>query len=1470
MNARYSAIAFILVAVITFPLYESFGGAAFAIAGVSGIMVAILGYQVMSRKSQQQQQDLNQLAELLKSSNDEVVKSLTTHNEQIDENLQKLTKDLHYKLEKSWDSLQDITQKNHKQSTEQIQRIITQVNDVQKIQQQKQQELFDTLENNWKESKQQYENWFVDQQKANKEALKENEGTFKKLSSTLQSGQQHLVELIDTTQNRLLDNVIATNSEQLKIRQEEQQSWQDLLAQMKEKEVAFEAYLNTAQHNFDEAQKSLGQNILSKLEATNKGLMTAWKTLQENQLSIREEERNEAQATLHDFQQAACRMNNDLKASWEKAQHMTLQMRKEEQQKLEHIITVVEEKEQAFSHYLQQLDEKTTESQNNFVELTSGVTNTLFTKLVDLWKSTQHEYNEYLTNLKSKEEENQQTIISLLETKSEQSNSSLQEVWTTIQQQMNNLRQQEHDQLTATIAEVSAMNNEVNQQLLENWQTVQNQLLQIRDQEQEKLTVTLESLNSKGEEFSLHLQHIGEVTEKSQLELLTAVTLQNEQTSNKLLNTWSIVQEGIKVIRQEEQEQLKLTLGAVEQREEAMADYLQQFKEATLQQSEEIVQAVSSTNEKTGLQLRDLWDDTLVSFAVMREKEQEKIQSLLSTVEQKEVQFSKYLVDLTERQQQSEQKLVDLLVASSNSMNDHIKLTWKETQESVIELRYEEKLQLEQFLSSLMEAKESLAATITEQTSETNDVLLQLWTNVQEETLNVRKEEQKKLEATLVAMEQKEQAFTSYLTEIKDTTAETQQSLIEAVATTNNETSNSLLKAWNTVQTGILALQQKEQEKLHATLQAVEEKERAYSDYLVNAQEHAELAQQQLMLLLDEKVNTQNSALLSIWNELQNDSKRLREQEHSSILEMLDVIGEKDQSMRDHLTQQAVVFKESQKDFKDSFKDQTQAFYEELFAVWNKTQNEAAETRQAEQQVLTNIVDNLKQQEEKFQMYLTTSLETQQQAQKQFEENLEQFQEQSLKSNEQLVSTVSTQSEAVNDSILQVWNGTQEKLLKLRNEEQQSLQRVMASIEEKERNLFVNVEKLQKQLAIQALNSTEAVNTKLLEAWNHAQSKVLLLRQQEKDQLESVLTSVEQKEKAFTLYLEELTDKTEEAQKQLVSIIGQNSQQAKQQFVTQWADTQKQIVSLQQKGESMLQASLQSLQQKEAELHKFLEKQTKVIQEAQQQFTNTADEIVKKTSAQITEKWTTTQQQLLEFRSKDQKDVQQLISKLDNQSNMFMKQLEKQHKTFDNAQQYYGKATDTIAEFTGRIVNQTKQIDEQHERLVKAQEMLEKSITTTLKDILGNHSTVLTNAEKSLKSAVDVLQREGVENQKLLIENVEAMVEDVGGMREVQEKILKDLNSKLNMNMRNLSDAITESTAKQIKSAQESNMSLEETLNRLDTLINSEQSAQKELSSELRAQSTEMKESANILRNTYNELKAMNKEDMKILAQLIK
>ena len=1401
MNAMYSAIAFIVVAVLAYPLYESFGGIAFAIAGVSGILVAILSYQVMSKKSQQQQQDLNQLAELLKSSNDEVVKSLTTHNEQIGENLQKVTKDLHNKLEKSWDSLQDISQKNHKQSTEQIQRMITQVNDGQKIQQQKQQELFDTLENNWNESKQQYEKWFADQQKANKEVLKENGDTFKKLSSTLQSGQQHLVELMDTTQNRLLDKFISTNDEQLK---------------------------------------------------------------------IREQERTEAQATLHDFQQAASRLNDDLIETWEKAQQNMLQIRKEEQQKFEHVITVVEEKEQAFSQYLQQLDEKTTESQNHFVELTSGITNTLSTKLVDLWKSTQQEYNEYLTNLKSKEEENHQTIISLLKTKSEQSNSSLQEVWVSIQQQMNDLRQQEHDQLTVTIAEVATTNNEVNQQLLENWQTVQGQLLQIRDQEQEKLTVTLESLNSKGEEFSQYLQHLGEVNEKSQLELLTAVTSQNEQTSNKLLNAWSIVQEGIKGIRQEEQEQLTLTLGAVEQREQAMADYLQQFKEATLQQSEEIVQAVSSTNEKTGLQLRDLWDDTLVSFAAMREQEQKKIQSLLSTVEQKEVQFSKYLVDLTERQQLSEQKLVDLLVASSNSMSDHIKLTWKETQESVIELRIEEKVQLEQFVSSLMEAKEALAATIKEQTSEANDALLQLWTNVQGETLNVRKEEQQKLEATLAAMEQKEQAFTSYLVEVKDTTAQTQQTLIEAVATTNNETSNSLLKAWNTVQTGILALQQKEQEKLHATLQAVEEKERTYSDYLVKAQEHAELAQQQSLQLLDEKVSEQNSALLSIWNELQNDAKRLREQEHTSILELIDIIEEKDQFMKEHLANQAEGFQEAQKDFQQSFHVQTQALYDELFTVWNKTQNESAEIRQAEQQILTDIVENLKQQDERFQLYLTKSVQTQQQAQQQFEENLEQFQEQSLKSNEQLVSTVSTQSEAVNDSILQVWSRTQENLIELRNEEQQSLQRVMASLEEKEHTLLDNVEKLQKQLAIQALDRTDSVNAKLLETWNNAQSQVLLLRQQEREQLDSMLTSVEQREQAFTNYLEELTDKTDEAQKQLVSIIGQNSQQAKQQFVTQWADTQKQILSLQQKGESMLQASLQSLQQKEAELHQFLEKQTKVIQEAQQQITNTADETVKKTNAQITEKWAATQQQLVELRSKDQRDVQQLISKLDHQSNMFMKQLEQQHKTFDNAQQYYGKATDTIAEFTGKMVNQTKQIDEQHERLVQAQEMLEKSITTTLKDILGNHSAVLTNAEKSLKAAIDVLQGEGVENQKLLIENVEAIVEDVEGMREVQETILKDLTSKLNMNMRNLSDAITESTAKQTKSAQDYNMSLEDTLSRLDTLINSEQSAQKELSTQLRAQTSEMKESANILRNTYNELKAMNKEDMKILAQLIK
>ncbi|WP_100403599.1 hypothetical protein [Bacillus sp. FJAT-42315] len=1285
MNAMYSAIAFIVVVVLTYPLYESFGGIAFAIAGISGIVVAFLSYQVMSKKSQQQQKDLNQLAELLKSSNDEVVKSLKTHNEQIDENLQSLTKDLHNKLEKSWGSLQDITQKNHKQSTEQIHCIITQVNDVQKIQQQKQQELFDLLEQKWKESKQQYENWFEDQQKANKEALKENEDIFKKLSSTLQSGQQHLVELIDTTQNGLLDKFKSINDEQLKIRLEEQQSWQDLLAQMKEKESAFETYLNTVQHNFDEAQKLLGQNILSKLEATNKGLMTAWQTLQENQLSIREEERNEAQATLYDFQQAASRMNDNLTATWEKAQQNTLQIRKEEQQKFEHMITVIEEKEQVFSRYLQQFDEKTTESHNNFVELTSGVTNTLYTKLVDLWKSTQQEYNEYLTNLKSKEEENQQTIISLLETKSEQSNSILQEVWTTIQQQMNDLRQQEHDQLTATIAEVSTTNNEVNQQLLENWQTVQDQLLQIRDQEQEKLTVTLESLNSKGEEFSQYLQHLGEVTEKSQLELLTAVTSQNEQTSNKLLNVWSIVQEGIKVIRQEEQEQLKLTLGAVEQREQAMAGYLQQFKEETLQQSEKIVQAVASTNEKIGLQLRDLWNDTLVSFAAMREQEQEK------------------------------------------------------------------------------------------------------------------------LEATLAAMEKKEQAFTSYLVEVKDTTAQTQQTLIEAVAATNAETSNSLLKAWNTVQTGILALQQKEREKLHATLQAVEEKERAYSEYLVKAQEHAELAQQQLLQLLDKKVNEQNSALLSTWNELQNDAKRLREREHTSILEMLDVIEEKDQSMKEHLVYQAVVFKEAQKDFKQSFNVQTQALYDELFTVWNKTQNEAAEIRQAEQQILTDIVENLKQQEEKFQLYLTTSLETQQQAQQQaqqqFQENLEQFQEQSLKSNEQFVSTVSKQSEAVNDSILQVWNGTQEKLLKLRNEEQQTLQRVMASLEEKEQNLFVNVEKLQKQLANQALNSTEAVNAKLLEAWNNAQSQVLLLRQQEREQLESVLTSVEQKEQAFTNYLEELTEKTEEAQ---------------------------------------------------------------------QQFTNTADETVKKTNAQITEKWTTTQQQLVELRSKDQKDVQKLISKLDNQSNMFMKQLEQQHKTFDNAQQYYGKATETIEEFTGRIVNQTKQIDEQHERLVQAQEMLEKSITTTLKDILGNHSAVLINAEKSLKTAIDVLQKEGLENQKALIENVEVMVEEVTDMRNLQEEILKDLTAKLNINMRNLNEAITESTYKQTRSVDNYTMSLEETLNRLDALINSEQSAQKELSTQLRAQTSEMKESANTLRNTYNELKAMNKEDMKILAELIK
>lgn len=994
MNAMYSAIAFIVVAVLTYPLYGSFGGMAFAIAGISGIAVAILSYQVMSKKSQQQQQDLKQLAELLTSSNHEVVKSLSAHNEQIDENLKNLTTDLHNKLEKSWESLQDITQKNNSKTTEQIERIITQVNDAQKVQEQKQEELFNTLENNWNESKQQYENWFADQQKANKETLLENENTFKKLSSTLQTSQQHLVELIDSNQDRLLDKFRESNDQQLKIRQEEQQSWQDLLSQMKEKELAFEAYLNKFQHNFDEAQKSLGENILSKLETTNKGLMEAWQALQENQLSIREEEQNQAQATLHHFQQEASRMYDGLLTTWEKAQQDMLQMRKEEQQKLEHVITVVEEKEKAFTEYLQQLDEKTTESQNNFVELTSGATNTLFNKLVDLWNATQLEYSGYLTNLKTKEEANRQEIISLLEAKSEQSNNQLRE-------------------------------------------------------------------------------------------------------------------------------------------------------------------------------------------------------------------------------------LVDLLTASSNSMNDQIIETWKNTQDTFIELRFEEKQQLENLVSSIIEAKQAIAATIEEQTSESNNALLQIWTNVQDAALNVRKEEQEKLEATLAAVEQNEQAFTAY-------------------------------------------------------------------------------------------------------------AKQLREQEHASILELLGVIEGKDQSMREHLTHQAVVFEEAQKDFKESFHVQTKGLYDELLAVWNKTQNEAAEVHHVEQETIKDIVENLKQQEEKFQLYLTASLETQQLAQKQFEENVSKFQDHSLQLNEQLVSTVSSQNDAVNHSILQVWNGTQDQLLKLRNEEQQSLQDVMARLEEKEQNLLANVEKLQQQLAA------------------------------------------------------------------------------------------------------------------------------------------AANESVKKINAQITEKWTTTQQQLVELRSKDQKDVQQLIVKLDHQSNLFMKQLEQQHKTFDNAQQYYGKATDTIAEFTSKMVNQTKQINEQHERLVQAQEMLEKSITTTLKDILGNHGAVLTNAEKSLKSAIDVLQKEGLENQKVLIENVGEMVMEVSEMREKQEEILKDLTVKLNSNMRNLNSAITDSTDKQTRSVREYTMSLEDTLSRLDALINSEQTAQKELSSELRAQTTEMKESANLLRNTYNELKAMNNEDMKILAQLIK
>lgn len=261
-----SFAAFIVVAAITYPLYE--GTTAIVVSILAGLLTAVfvaLGKQQQVKQNKSEQQQLVQATE---QSTQTVVNSLQTYQEQLTNKVAGLAKQANASLMAVWENTQQQLLAENKEMKEKSSKLLAELSSLHKQQKELAVETSESLQQ-----------WLAEQNKVSQETF-----------GAVQRSHQTLVENANSSNEKIEQLWRGHQSEQLRIRQGEQKTFNEMLAAVEAKEAAYSKHLEEQRGIFEAAQQQLKETLRQQAQLSHNDLLAAWRGMEEHQLTLRQQE----------------------------------------------------------------------------------------------------------------------------------------------------------------------------------------------------------------------------------------------------------------------------------------------------------------------------------------------------------------------------------------------------------------------------------------------------------------------------------------------------------------------------------------------------------------------------------------------------------------------------------------------------------------------------------------------------------------------------------------------------------------------------------------------------------------------------------------------------------------------------------------------------------------------------------------------------------------------------------------------------------------------------------------------------------------------------------------------------------------------------------------------------------------------------------------------------------------------------
>lgn len=275
--------AFVTVAAVLFPLYE--GTLAIVMALCGGIVVATLIYLALNMKEKMHQQQDEMLKQQLIESNNHLQQAFQTYQNQLTAHAEEVSNVTNEKLLTLWKATQADIKTDTKAMYDQSTQILHEVQD----QQSQQKRVAEQLSNQLSQTSQTIEtsllNWLTKQEQ-------QSEATF----ANVQATHKQLLDQTATTNSELTAMWKQYQEEQLVVRKQEKESFEQVVKTIEAKEAAYQAFLDEQKATFTQTYEELKQALLNAAQLSHEQLLKVWEKSAADQLALRADEKQHIQA----------------------------------------------------------------------------------------------------------------------------------------------------------------------------------------------------------------------------------------------------------------------------------------------------------------------------------------------------------------------------------------------------------------------------------------------------------------------------------------------------------------------------------------------------------------------------------------------------------------------------------------------------------------------------------------------------------------------------------------------------------------------------------------------------------------------------------------------------------------------------------------------------------------------------------------------------------------------------------------------------------------------------------------------------------------------------------------------------------------------------------------------------------------------------------------------------------------------